>query len=112
MIQIINKPWGYEKILVNNNLYCGKILHIDKDKGFSWQYHKTKDETFYILSGKCLLFFSNENNIMHAFTKKLLPEEVFRIFPFTRHKIIALEDTEIIEISTQHFNEDTYRLKE
>ena len=46
------KGWGYELWIVNNNLYCGKILHFNKGKKCSWHYHKIKQETFYVQKGK------------------------------------------------------------
>ena len=48
----VSKGWGYEDWIVNKKEYCGKILFIKKGKRCSWHYHKLKDETFYIQSGK------------------------------------------------------------
>ena len=48
----VPKGWGYEDWLVNKDEYCGKLLFIKKNKKFSWHYHKLKDETFYIHTGK------------------------------------------------------------
>ena len=51
-LKIVPKGWGFEKWIVNNEKYCGKILYIVKDHKCSWHYHKIKDETFYVQSGK------------------------------------------------------------
>jgi quercetin dioxygenase-like cupin family protein len=98
------KGWGYEDWLVNNKKYCGKILHFNKGKLCSLHYHKLKDETFYILKGYIVL----EVN-----TKKynLRQGNTFRIKPLTKHRIYALTDADIIEISTQHFEKDSYRIE-
>ena len=50
-IKYVPKGWGYEKWIVNNEMYCGKLLFIEKGKRCSWHYHKIKDETFYLQSG-------------------------------------------------------------
>ena len=47
-IEIHPKGWGYEKWIVNNDLYCGKVLFFERGKKCSWHYHKVKDETFYV----------------------------------------------------------------
>lgn len=51
----VAKGWGGEEILVNNNLYCGKILHVMQGKKCSWHYHKIKNETFYVQKGRIRL---------------------------------------------------------
>ena len=55
-LNFVPKGWGFEKWIVNNEKYCGKILYIVKDRKCSWHYHKIKDETFYVQSGKIILF--------------------------------------------------------
>ena len=51
-IKFVPKGWGYEKWIVNNEEYCGKLLFLAKDKKCSWHFHKLKDEVFYVQSGK------------------------------------------------------------
>ena len=55
MKNIVPKEWGSEYWIVNNDLYCGKLLTLEKNKRCSVHYHKNKDETFYILEGKIKL---------------------------------------------------------
>jgi len=98
------KGWGFEDWIVNNELYCGKILHFDKGKKCSLHYHKLKDETFYILKGKIKLKLNDKEIVL----KK---GETIRLIPKTNHQIIALENTDIIEISTHHFESDSYRIE-
>ena len=56
-IKIVPKGWGFEKWIVNTELYCGKLLHFNMGKRCSWHYHKIKDETFYVQSGELLLMY-------------------------------------------------------
>ena len=102
---LVEKLWGHEKTLVNNEKYCGKIIHVYKDKIGSWHYHKNKDETFYILTGKIKLKWSLNDNYTEANEIILNTGDTFRIFPEMRHQIVGLADSDIIEVST--FDEDS-----
>lgn len=104
------KSWGYELWIVNNNLFCGKVLHVRKGEKCSFHYHKIKNEVFYIQSGKILLKYSNENNLELAKEIVLNIGDKFEVSTGLRHQFIALEDSDIFEISTQHFEEDSYRI--
>lgn len=104
------KGWGYEKWIVNKPEYCGKLLFIQKDKKVSWHYHILKDETFYIQSGSIVLLYSEEDDIESANKTVLNKGDSFHIPRKLRHRMIALEDTELFEFSTQHFETDSYRL--
>lgn len=108
--EIHKKGWGYEKWIVNKPQYCGKLLFIEKNKKVSWHYHILKDETFYVQSGKMELLYSYEDNIEKANYMTLFPGDSFHVPVNMRHRMIALEDTELFEFSTQHFEEDSYRL--
>ena len=109
-IAIYPKGWGYEKWIVNKDEYCGKLLHIIKGKKCSWHYHKLKDETFYLQEGKILLKYSDEDNIEES--KELILErgDKFHVYRGLRHQMFALEDTDLFEFSTQHFDNDSYRV--
>ena len=56
-VELHPKGWGYEKWIVNTDEYCGKLLFFEEGKRCSWHYHKLKDETFYLQSGKMLLYY-------------------------------------------------------
>lgn len=109
-IKFVPKGWGFEKWIVNCEEYCGKLLYFVKDKKCSWHYHKLKDETFYIQSGKILLKYYHEDDIAYAHDIILKPGDKFHIYRGLRHQMIALEDTELFEFSTQHFDDDSFRL--
>lgn len=107
-IKIVPKGWGFEKWIVNNEEYCGKLLYFIKDKKCSFHYHKLKDETFYVQSGKILLRYSETDTPDNEVV--LGKGDKFHIYRGLRHQMIALEDTELFEFSTQHFDEDSYRV--
>ena len=109
-IKYVSKGWGFEKWIVNTEKYCGKLLYFVKDRKCSWHYHKIKDEVFYIQSGRILVKFSDRDNINLAAEIELGPGDKFHVYTGLRHQVIALEDTELFEFSTQHFDEDSYRI--
>ena len=110
-IEIHPKGWGHEKWIVNTDKYCGKILFFDEGKQCSWHYHKLKDETFYLQEGKLLVRYSDEDDRDNA--KELIMErgDKFHVYRGLRHQMFALEDSDLFEFSTQHFEDDSYRIK-
>lgn len=110
-IKFVPKGWGFEKWIVNKEEYCGKLLYFVKGKRCSWHYHKLKDEVFYVQSGKILVKFSHEDDIETAHNTTLYPGDNFHVPVGLRHRMIALEDTELFEFSTQHFDEDSYAIE-
>ncbi len=109
-IKYVPKGWGFEKWIVNNEEYCGKLLYLVKGKRCSWHFHKLKDEVFYIQSGKVLVKYSDSDDIGEAKERELGPGDNFHVYRGLRHRIIALEDSEVFEFSTQHFDEDSHRI--
>ena len=87
-----------------------KLLFIKEGKRCSWHYHKLKDETFYLQSGRILLKYSEDNNRDEAQEVVLLPGDSFYIPTGLRHQMLALEDSELFEFSTEHFDEDSNRV--
>ncbi len=102
----VEKVWGHEEWIVNNSKYCGKKLVLRKGYRCSMHYHKIKEETFYVLSGKILFEseFSGENK-----TKVIESGDIEHIKPNLLHRFTGLEDSEIIEFSTFHMDKDSYR---
>ena len=109
-IKIVQKGWGYEKWICNTEEYCGKLLHIIKGKRCSWHYHTLKDETFYLQEGKILLKYSDDNDRDKA--KEIILErgDKFHVYRGLRHQMLALEDTDLFEFSTEHFDSDSNRV--
>jgi quercetin dioxygenase-like cupin family protein len=104
------KGWGFEKWIVNNEFYCGKILHFEKGKRCSFHFHKLKAETFYLENGLVLILHSFKDDISSAIETILNPGSSFHIPVGLRHQVVALKDSNLFEFSTQHFEEDSYRL--
>ena len=109
-IKHVNKGWGYEKWIVNKEEYCGKLLFFNKDKRCSWHFHKLKDEVFYLQSGKMMIYYSDQDDISKANKLILNAGENFHVYRGRRHQMFALEDSELFEFSTQHFDSDSYRI--
>ena len=80
-IKHVPKGWGYEKWIVNTDLYCGKLLFIEAGKRCSWHYHKLKDETFYIQSGEVLLIYGESDDMEKAKMTVLKPGDKFYVPP-------------------------------
>ena len=109
-MNFVPKGWGFEKWIVNNEKYCGKLLYFVKGKKCSWHYHKIKDEVFYVQSGKIMVKYSEEDDLKNA--KEIILErgDNFHVYTGLKHQMIALEDTELFEFSTQHFDSDSHRI--
>lgn len=109
---IVEKPWGSEEWIVNNEKYCGKLLRINKNNNSSWHYHKLKDEVMYVHSGKVKIIHGYNEDINHPTNTFIILNkgESFHIPTGLIHKICALEETELFEFSTQHFDSDSYRI--
>lgn len=98
-----NKVWGYELEIVNTDKYCGKILVLNFMYRCSMHMHKIKDETFYINKGSVLLEYGHESRLMAEGDSQ-------RIKPGVLHRFTGInEHNEIIEFSTSHADEDSYR---
>jgi mannose-6-phosphate isomerase-like protein (cupin superfamily) len=109
-MNFVPKGWGFEKWIVNCEEYCGKVLYFVKGKRCSWHYHELKDEVFYIQSGKMLVKYSDDDDLENAKELVLEKGDRFHVYRGLRHQMIAFEDTELIEFSTQHFDSDSYRI--
>ena len=110
LCKFVPKGWGYEKWIVNNEDYCGKVLFFVKGLKCSWHYHEIKRETFYVQSGSIKLFYSFKDSLDDADVIVLHKGDKFEVPVGLRHQMIALEDTELFEFSTQHMEEDSYRI--
>ena len=111
-INLVKKSWGSEVWVANNELYCGKLLRFEEGRRCSFHYHKLKTESFYLHSGRLKLrvMESPEATIIEEFV--LEAGQCMDIPPGMVHQMIALEDAELFEFSTQHFDEDSHRLPE
>jgi len=105
----IPKGWGNEYIITNNELYCGKILEFIQGAKFSMHYHLIKDETWYVSQGEFIYrWIDTETAEVHEET--LTRGDVVRQRPGQPHQLEALSYGQIFEVSTQHFDSDSYRV--
>lgn len=104
------KGWGKETWLANTPQYCGKLLCFNKGAKFSAHFHDLKNETFYVLKGKVKLTWFNLQNA-DEIVEVLIEGEVIDIPRLCVHQVEALEESVIIEVSTQHLETDSYRVR-
>ena len=106
----VEKPWGWELIWASSEHYLGKTLFVRAGESLSLQFHREKDESWYVESGRARLELGEVG-------QGVLDEEVvaagatFRFRPGTVHRVTALEDTTILEVSTYH-PDDVVRLED
>ena len=109
MARTVDKPWGNELIWAETDRYVGKILHIKKGHSLSLQYHNKKDETVMVLAGKMAFEHFREGEPPQ--TTVLEPRQPFRVTPLLRHRMTALEDCDVVEVSTTELD-DVVRLED
>jgi quercetin dioxygenase-like cupin family protein len=124
--RFVSKGWGFERWVVNGPLYCGKLLFVAKGRRCSWHFHKLKDETFHVLGGHIGLSFVDadfhrrwaEKGYDVAFELKggnyqhvtLRQGDTFHVPVGMLHQFQAVVDSTILEVSTEHKDEDSYRI--
>jgi len=108
-IDRVEKPWGYELIWARTEKYAAKILHIDKGKRLSYQYHQRKDEAMLVASGKILVELEGEGG--EKTISYLNAGECLHLPALTRHRITAVEDSDVFEVSTPELD-DVVRLED
>jgi mannose-6-phosphate isomerase-like protein (cupin superfamily) len=113
----VQKLWGYEIWIENNIQYCGKHLCVLPNKWCSAHFHKNKKETFYVIDGELILYYSNniDENIWSSgtYNKIILKKgESFTIEPYTVHRFSSNinKPCHFIEVSTHHDDNDSYRI--
>ena len=109
-VQIVPKGWGREVWIANGERYCGKILEIRKGKKCSLHFHKLKDESFYLRTGRLLLTIRTSPEASTAEEFILEAGQCMDVPLGLVHQMEALEDAEVYEFSSQHFDSDSYRL--
>ena len=104
----VEKPWGYELHWAVTSRYVGKVLHINAGHALSLQYHVRKEETILVWSGR-LLYEIQEGE--HLAKHELHPGDRMHVVPGTIHRMTALEDCDIFEVSTPDLD-DVVRLED
>lgn len=97
------KPWGSELLIAWTDTYIGKILTMKAGHRGGLQYHEVKDETFHLVSGRCLVRHDPGDGRLAVL--EMRPGQSFHIPPGTVHQVEAVEDCVFFEASTPHFDD-------
>lgn len=103
------KPWGYELRWAITDRYLGKVLHINRGEALSLQYHNRKDESILLLTGLMDLDLEDESGDLRV--HRLHPGDSKRIRPGRRHRMTAVEECDVFEVSTPDMD-DVVRLED
>jgi mannose-6-phosphate isomerase len=106
----VEKPWGWELIWAHADAYVGKILFVRAGQSLSLQFHREKDESWYVESGRARLELGAVGDAVLN-TEVVSAGACFRYRPGTVHRVTAIEDTTILEVSTPHLD-DVVRLED
>jgi len=104
----IEKPWGYELHWARTDRYVGKVLHVKAGHALSLQYHNQKDETIYLYAGRMLFEIERDGALQR---QEMRPGEAVHITPRTVHRMTAIEDCDVLEVSTPELD-DVVRLED
>lgn len=105
------KAWGHELWIANHDLYCGKLLVFNQNKKFSMHYHLIKEESWYVAKGEFEYYWINTETAEQKVTW-LREGDVVDLERGQPHQLMALtEGATIFEVSTRHYEEDSYRVK-
>jgi mannose-6-phosphate isomerase len=107
----VEKPWGYEIWWARTDRYVGKILHVKQGESLSLQYHRVKEETIRIQSGRLLFETRPAGQEGDLQRLEMNPGDVFHVTPGTVHRMTGLTDCDILEVSTPELD-DVVRLED
>ena len=107
--KIVKKPWGKEVWLELNEKYCYKRIYINKGHRTSYQYHIKKLETNYLIDGEAEIWLENDKGVVEKF--KMTKDQFFTVQPLRKHRVIALTDIILQEVSTPEVD-DVIRIED
>ena len=105
----VEKPWGWELVWAEADDYVGKLLFVRAGHSLSLQYHEVKDEAWLVQRGRASLELGEVGGELE--TVEIGPDDAFRFRPGTVHRVTAIEDTLVVEVSTPHLD-DVVRLED
>jgi mannose-6-phosphate isomerase-like protein (cupin superfamily) len=108
--QRTEKPWGWELLWARAETYVGKLLFVRAHQSLSLQFHNEKDESWYVLEGRAVVEMGAPGDPIPA-SEVVGPGAAFRLRAGVVHRVAALEDTLILEVSTPHLD-DIVRLED
>jgi mannose-6-phosphate isomerase len=108
-VRRVEKPWGYEIVFAWTERYCGKMIFVRANEQLSLQFHREKDETIFVQSGRAEFEIGDPGGPLDS--EVVGPGRAFHLDAGTVHRIRALEDTLLLEVSTPE-TEDVVRLED
>jgi mannose-6-phosphate isomerase len=105
----VEKPWGWELVWAEAEDYVGKLLFVRAGESLSLQYHELKDESWLVQEGRARLELGKVGGELEPV--EIAPGDAFRFRPRTVHRVTAIEDTLVVEVSTNHLT-DVVRLED
>jgi quercetin dioxygenase-like cupin family protein len=106
----VEKGWGHELIWATNDRYCGKMMHFNTGARFSMHFHREKEETWYVQSGKFVVkWIDTKTAAQHE--QLLVEGAVWHNPPCMPHQLICLQEGTVVEVSTPDSVEDNYRVQ-
>ena len=105
----VEKPWGWELVWAETESYVGKLLHVRAGQALSLQYHEVKDEAWLVQEGRASLELGELGGELE--TVEIGPGDTFRYRPRTVHRVTAIDDLTVVEISTNHLD-DVVRIED
>ena|SRR5690348_3563490 len=110
-VRRVDKPWGHELIYALTDRYCGKVLFVRAGQSLSLQYHEVKDEAWYVQSGSATLELGTVGDDVPLRAVTLGEGDALHFQPGTIHRVTAIDDTTILEVSTPELD-DVVRLED
>jgi mannose-6-phosphate isomerase-like protein (cupin superfamily) len=104
----VEKPWGYELHWAKTDRYVGKLIHINAGHALSLQYHNRKEETIFLQSGRMLFEIDVDGELTG---REMRPGDRVHVTPKTVHRMTAIEDCDVFEVSTPELD-DVVRLED
>ena len=104
----VDKPWGYELLWAKTDRYAGKIIHVNAGHALSLQYHNQKTETVYLATGRLLYELKEGERLVG---RELSPGDRVHVPAGTVHRMTAIEDSDLFEVSTPELD-DVVRLED
>ena len=102
-VRCVDKPWGYELIIAHTEQYAAKILNIRFGHRLSLQHHFAKDETLFPLQGETELEIDVDER--EPLRSRMLPDQSYRVRPGKVHRLTALTDARVLEVSTPELDD-------
>ncbi|HTI37830.1 MAG TPA: hypothetical protein VL484_09745 [Vicinamibacterales bacterium] len=104
----VEKPWGYELHWAKTERYVGKLIHVNAGHALSLQYHNLKDETIFLWTGRMLFEIKEDDRLV---AREMVPGQAVHVTPKTVHRMTAITDCDIFEVSTPELH-DVVRLED